>query len=141
MRKRVGALTALPLVVGMVASMTLGGTVAAKPWTGVTLTRTSACHYTVWYSWTGMGHGNDLKAIIRLSLVDAGGSSTYETFSAENKSGSDGVLNHDFVVTGQQYPFQFQGSGELSIPSKSQVIAKSVSYSSPLKPQTPELCS
>jgi hypothetical protein len=140
MFKRMGALTAIPVVLGLAASLALAGTVTAKPSAGVTITRTEACHYTVWYYWTGMGHGNDLTAAISISAVDAGGSFGLEWVTATNKHGTDGVLNHDFVVhTGTNYAFQYMGSGELRIPSKSSVIAKSVAISG-LSPQTPEVC-
>ena len=140
MRKRIGALTALPLVIGLIASMTLAGTVTAAPSAGVTITQTAPCTFSVWYYWGGMGHGNDLTARVAISAVDAGGSSTVGTFSEPHKSGRDGILSHEFHITGQQYPFQFRAWAELSIPSKSQVIAKSSVQSPNMLPFAPVTC-
>lgn len=141
MFKRVGALATIPVILGLVASLMVAGTVTAKPWKTITIQETSPCHFSVWYSWTSMGHGNDLKATVQLSGWESGNSSLIDYFAMTPKSGGDGILNHEFVVTGQTTAFQFRAYGFLSIPSKSQVLAKSETLSVNLVPQAPELCS
>lgn len=141
MFKRAGAVASMSLLLALTALPFVAGTVSAKPWTTVTIQETSPCHFSVWFAWTGMGHGNTLTAAVGISGYENGNSSTLGTFTAFNKSGRDGILSHDFVVTGQSIAYQFKAWGELSIPSKSQVIAKSVTLSVGLVPAQPELCS
>ena len=141
MVKRAGALASMSLLMALTALPLMAGAVSAKPWNTVTIQETSACHFSVWYAWTGMGHGNDLTATVSISGWENGNSSGLGSFQSTNRSGRDGVLNHDFVVTGQSIAYQFKATGYLSIPSKSQVIAKSVAMSLNLVPASPELCS
>jgi hypothetical protein len=141
MFKRAGALASIPLVLAITAAMALAAPVSAKPSAGVTITQTGPCTFLVWYYWTGMGHGTSLTAAVGVSAYENGNSSGVGSFSVTNKSGRDGILSHEFVVhTGNQYEYQYRGWGELSIPSKSQVIDKSRALSTNMLPFTPTAC-
>ena len=141
MFKRAGAVASMSLLMALTALPFVAGTVNARPWKTVTIQETSPCHFSVWYSWTGMGHGNNMTAFVSISGWEGGNSSVLASFSATSKSGNDGILNHDFVVTGQSTAYQFKAHGYLQIPSKSQVLAKSEAISVNLVPAQPELCS
>jgi hypothetical protein len=142
MFKRAGAFTPISLVIAMIALLAFSaGAVSAKPSASISLTWIDDCQYSVWYNWTGMGHGNDLTAFVHISGIEAGGSSTVASFSVPHKSGRSGILNHTFQISGLNYPYQFRAYGELSIPSQSQIIAKSVVSSPQLLPFGPVVCS
>ena len=129
MFKRVGALTSIPLVLGLVASLTLAGSVTAAPSKSADIDPTSSCHFMVTYTWSGMGHGNDLRAIVHVSGWEGSNSSGLASFYVDNVSGRGGQVSHEFSVSGAQAYDHLSGYGELSIQSKSQVLAKSVALS------------
>jgi hypothetical protein len=143
MRKRIGAMVALPLVIGLVASMTLAGSVFAAPWKSVSVTQVGPCDFSVWYSWGGQGHGSDLKAAVELGAFDQyGNSNTVGYFSQTGMSGHDGILSHTFhVATGSTEPVKFKGYGFLQVMSKTgQLLTKSEGYSTGLVPAGYVVC-
>ena len=128
MFKRLGALAALPISLAMTGVMMLSvGTATAKPSVSAYIEETTNCHFQVSYRWVGMGHGNDLKATVHLSGWEGVNSNGLDSAFAAPVSGSDGFLQHDFVVSGAPaWVDHFSGYGELTIVSKSQIITKSV---------------
>ena len=129
MFKRLGALTSIPLVLGLVASLTLAGSVTAAPSKSATIDPTSTCKFMVTYTWAGMGHGNDLKAFVHISGWEGTNSSGLGSFSVDSVSGRGGQLSHEFTVSGAAAYDHLSGWGELSIQSKSQILAKSTALS------------
>ena len=111
MFKRVGALATIPVVLGLVASLALAGTVLAAPWTSVNVTQTGPCDFLVWYSWGGQGHGSSLKAVVEIGAFDQdGNSSGAGYFDMTPTSGRDGNISHTFhVSTGSADPIKVKG--------------------------------
>jgi hypothetical protein len=137
MRKRIGAMVALPLVVGLVASMTLASSVFAAPWTSVSVTQTGPCDFSVWYSWGSQGHGSDLRAVVEIGAFDQNGNSSGAGFFDQMAmSGRSGILSHEFhVSTGNTDPVKFKGHGFLQVMSKTgPMLTKSEAYSTGLVP-------
>ena len=142
MFKRVGALATIPVVLGLVASLALAGTVLAAPWTSVNVTQTGPCDFLVWYSWGGQGHGSSLKAVVEIGAFDQdGNSSGAGYFDMTPTSGRDGNISHTFhVSTGSADPIKIKGHGFLVVVSKSQILAKSDTYSTGLVPASYVTC-
>jgi len=62
MRKRIGAIVALPMVIGLIASMMFAGSVTAAASKTAGITEPTTCHFNVSYTWSGLGGGQDLTA-------------------------------------------------------------------------------
>ena len=110
---------------------------SAKPTTSVTIERTSACHYTVTFSWTGMGHGSQLMARLQLIGVEGSNSSLIDQTSQFPVSGREGQLQYAFVSTAS-FPYQYRGFAFLQT-TRGQEIVKSET-SSEVVPASPEGC-
>lgn len=131
-----GATRAFVLATAGVLVLTTGA-VSAKPNTSITIVRTSACHYTVTFSWTGMGHGSELMARVQLFGVEGGNSALIDQTSQFPVSGREGQLQYAFVST-ESFPFQYRGFGFLQT-TRGQELVKSET-SSDVVPASPEAC-
>ena len=129
MFKRAGALSAIPLSLAMAAVMLSASAVSARASKVITIEEVQPCHFLVTYSWSGMGHGNDLRAVVRLSAWEGTNSSSVGAFSFKPVSGQAGEIWNEFEVHGQNSPVEFKGSGYLQIDRQSSTIAKSEIYS------------
>jgi hypothetical protein len=111
---------------------------AGGAYRGASINRTSACHYTVTFTWESMGHGSNLTAWVQLVAWDGGNSSVIESHSFSPKTGRTGYVSYDFVST-ESYPYRYQGFGYLQT-SRGTVIAKSEVFSATIVPVSGESC-
>ena len=111
---------------------------AGGAYRGANINRTSACHYTVTFTWESMGHGSDLTAWVQLIAWDGTNSSVIESHSFAPKTGRTGYVSYNFVST-ESYPYRYSGFGYLQT-SRGTVIAKSEVFSASIVPVSGESC-
>jgi hypothetical protein len=134
-RRLRGTMAAAAMIVAL--SIGTAGTAAAKPYAGASIVRTSACHYTVTFTWESMGHGSDLSARVYLMGWDGSNSSVIAShdFAA---TGRTGYKSWDFVST-ESFAYRYGGYGEL-VTSSGNVITKSQQTSPTIVPVSAESC-
>jgi len=130
-----GGLLTVALLVGAVASPV---SAAGGAYKGTSINRTSACHYTVTFTWESMGHGSNLTAWVSLVGWDGDNSSIIESQSFSPKTGRTGYVSYSFVST-ESYPYRYSGFGYLQT-SRGTVIAKSEAFSASIVPAAGESC-
>ena len=136
---RLARLAALLLTVSaLVAVAAAPVSAAGGAYRGANITRTSACHYTVTYTWESMGHGSNLTAWVQLVAWDGDNSSLIASHSFAPKTGRTGYVSFDFVST-ESYPYRYSGFGYLQT-SRGTVIAKSEVFSATIVPVAGESC-
>jgi hypothetical protein len=141
MFKRSGAFAPISLAIATAALMALtAGTVTAKASKSTTLDETSPCHFTVTYSYSSLGHGNDVTVHVALFRQEAG--TTNQTLvSSESFPGFSGngaaIIPVEFSDSGQTGSFQYIGVGYITAKAPF-LIARSQAWSE-LTP-TPETC-
>jgi len=112
--------------------------VAAQPYVGASISRTSACHYTVTFTWESMGHGSNLSARVYLVAWEGSNSHTVASHEFAPKTGRTGYVSWDFVST-EAFSYQYGGYGEL-VTSRGTSVAKSVQYTTTIVPAGGESC-
>jgi hypothetical protein len=116
MFKRASAIASTSAMVAIVGSVLMAGAVTAKPTRSISLDETSACHFTVEYSYSSVGGGPGLTMSIILYRQPVGttdwwvvGATSEGTVSGSGAA----ILSHDFVDSGQSGPSQYFAYGYL----------------------------
>ena len=136
---RLARLAATLLTVAALLGAVAGpASAAGGAYKGASINRTSACHYTVTFTWESMGHGSNLTAWVQLVGWDGDNSSVIESHSFSPKTGRTGYVSFDFVST-ESYPYRYSGFGYLQT-SRGTVIAKSEAVSATIVPAAGESC-
>jgi hypothetical protein len=116
MFKRVGVMTAIPVILATLLSSLATGAVAAKPTRSATIDETSPCNFTVHYSYGSVGGGPDLMMSVILYRQEVG--TTDWTVVGGESSGpvhGSGAANFEvhFADSGQTTAAQYFGYGYL----------------------------
>src|SRR5262245_6340992 len=136
MRKRIGAFAAIPLVLGLAATLSLAGTVSAKPYKSITIAENTPCHFTVSYTYSSLGGKDDQTLSIGLFRVDQ--LNGWVTVGAHKETWSPngaGTMEFTFVDSGQSNPHTYVALGNFEN-SRHSVLGRTIAWSEPTAAET-----
>ena len=137
MKRRAGAIVAVPIVLAAVLSVLAAGSVAAKPSKSITIDEATPCHFTVAYTYSSLGGKNDQTLSIGLFRVDEFGDMVTVGVHSEPSWSPNGAgtMEWTFVDSGQSGPHTYVALGNF-VNSRDSVIGRTIAWSEPTAAET-----
>jgi len=116
MFKRAGAMASMSILLALTSLPLAAGVVTAKPYKSASIDETSACHFTVTYSYSAVGGGPNLTLTVILYRQEVGTTDWTVVDSITEASVSGGgamTVSPQFADSGQTTAGQYRAYGYL----------------------------